>query len=112
MPLCSLHSRPTSIYMKEWQMKFYGSRRWKNLRKTVWTRDHGLCQRCMEKGIIRPGTTVHHKIELNESNYSNENISLNPDNLITLCRDCHAAIHRKNNKRYTVDELGRVIIKD
>lgn len=95
--------------MEEWAKAFYGSRRWKNLRQYVRSRDKGLCQECLKKGIIKQGDAVHHIIKLNVRNYQNEDISLNPENLITLCADCHAAKHRKVEKRYTIDELGRVI---
>ena len=93
--------------MKEWAEKFYKSRKWRNVRASVWARDKGLCQRCFKNGIIKAGDTVHHIEELTPQNIYDENVSLNPENLTTLCRDCHAAVHRRE-KRYTVDELGRV----
>lgn len=48
----------------------------------------GLCVRCG-----KPGEIVHHKIYLTPENIGNPDISLNPDNLETLCRDCHALEH-------------------
>lgn len=62
----------------------------------------------MSKGIIRTGEIVHHKIELTPENIHDPDITLNFDNLQLLCRDCHAAVH-KPEKRFKVDELGRVI---
>ena len=50
---------------------------------------------------------MHHKIPLTPENVTDPDITLNWDNLMLLCRDCHAAVH-KPQKRYTVDELGRV----
>ena len=93
--------------MKDYAERFYKSRKWQKVRQYVWTRDKGLCQNCLKNGLIKGGDTVHHIIEINPENITNEEISLNPDNLVTLCRDCHAAMHRKQ-KRWTVDELGRV----
>lgn len=61
----------------------------------------------MKKGIYKPGDTVHHKIHLTPDNINDPEITLNYDNLMLLCRDCHAAIH-KPAKRYKVDELGKV----
>lgn len=96
--------------MKEFAEKFYKGTEWKKVREFVWSRDRGLCQRCLEQGIIRAGDTVHHKVPLTPDNIDDQNISINPDNLVTLCRDCHAAIHRKSlDRRYDIDELGRVI---
>lgn len=51
---------------------------------------------------------MHHKIPLTPENVTDPDITLNWENLQLLCRDCHAAVH-KPQKRYTVDELGRVI---
>ena len=50
---------------------------------------------------------MHHKIPLTPENVTDPEITLNWDNLMLLCRECHAAVH-KPQKRYTVDELGRV----
>lgn len=93
--------------MKDWAEKFYKSKRWQKVRSNVWARDKGLCQRCLKQGFIKAGDTVHHIIELTPDNITDPNIALSEDNLETLCRDCHAAVHRKE-KRWTVDELGRV----
>ena len=67
----------------------------------------GLCERCWAKGIVRHGDTVHHKIHLTPANINDPEITLNPDNLELLCRDCHAEEHA-SEKRYFVDEQGRV----
>lgn len=62
----------------------------------------------MKRGIYRPGDIVHHKVHLTPENISDPGVSLSWDNLELLCRDCHALAH-KPEKRYKVDELGRVI---
>ena len=69
--------------------KFYHSRAWKNARDFVWTRAHGLCERCAEQGELKPADVVHHKIPLNPVNINDPYISLNADNLIALCNECH-----------------------
>ena len=93
--------------MKEYAEKFYKSKKWQKVRAYVWGRDKGLCQRCLRNHIIKAGDTVHHITEITPENITDETIALNPDNLETLCRDCHAAVH-KREKRWTVDELGRI----
>lgn len=95
--------------MKQYAEKFYKSKKWQKVRAYVWSRDKGLCQRCLRNHIIKAGDTVHHIVEISQDNITNEAITLNPDNLETLCRDCHAAVHKKYDPRYKVDELGRVI---
>ena len=95
--------------MKEFAKAFYKSKNWQNCRDTVYRRAGGLCEMCYQKGIIRPGEVVHHTIELTPENINDPDISLNPDRLVLICRECHAEVHdRKKRRRYRVDELGRV----
>lgn len=86
---------------------FYKSALWVNARRQYVKSVGGLCERCYERGIIRHGDTVHHKIHLSPANINDPEVTLNPDNLILLCRDCHAELH-KSQKRFKVDELGRI----
>lgn len=74
--------------MQEFAKRFYLSREWRTVRDKVFKRDFGLCVRCDNVGEI-----VHHKVHLTPRNINDPNISLNPDNLETLCRDCHAREH-------------------
>ena len=98
--------------MKDFAKGFYNTKAWQRLRDQVWKRDKGLCQWCLNKGIIRQGEEVHHLVELTPENIHDESVSLNPDNLVTLCRECHGTTKRNRGERYTVDELGRVIPKE
>ena len=95
--------------MREFATDFYHSRAWTQTRDNYAAEHHHLCERCLNKGIYRPGVIVHHKTFLTPDNINDPGISLNPDNLMLVCRDCHAALH-KPEKRYKVDELGRIII--
>lgn len=97
--------------MKEYAKRFYKSTAWEKARGQAWSRDKGLCQECLKKGIIKEGDTVHHINPITVDNIKDESITLNLDNLETVCRDCHAKVHGKYMQdRYKVDELGRVII--
>lgn len=71
---------------------FYDSPAWKKQRMFILQRDHFTCQ---EKGCHRLATEVHHKIELNEQNINDLNITLNENNLISLCHDCHTRITKE-----------------
>lgn len=95
--------------MKEYAKHFYKSAAWRNTRDAFFKSKAGLCERCLKKGLYSPGVIVHHKIHLTPDNISVPEIALSWDNLELLCRDCHALAH-KPEKRYKVDELGRVII--
>ena len=96
--------------VKEFGAVLYNTKKWQRMRKYVWQRDKGLCQRCLKNGIIKQGEAVHHIVAITPDNVYDENISLNPDNLVTLCRECHEAMHKKAlDRRYEIDEFGRVI---
>lgn len=68
-----------------------------------------LCERCLRNGLVVPAEIVHHKIELTPNNINNPDITLSYDNLEAVCRDCHADIHNRREKRFKIMEDGRVI---
>ena len=86
---------------------FYNTATWQKCRALYIKSVGGLCEMCYKNGIIRHGDTVHHIIHITEENVSDPNIALNPDNLILVCRDHHAQMHR-GVKRYKVDSFGKV----
>lgn len=89
---------------------FYNTTTWQNCREAYIKSVGGLCERCYENGIIKHGDTVHHKIHVTPDNVNDPSVTLNFDNLVLLCRDCHAALHSKQNRRYKVDNHGRIIV--
>ena len=88
---------------------FYNSSAWKACRKGYTKYRRGLCEKCLAKGIQKPGEIVHHRIQLTPENISDPEITMGYGNLMLVCRDCHALEH-KPEKRYKVDDLGRVTI--
>jgi len=74
---------------------FYKSAKWQRVRKVVLDRSHGLCERCMERGEVRPADVVHHVIPLSPENVGDPAISLNPEKLMALCDECHTAVHQE-----------------
>jgi len=97
--------------MQAWASEFYSSVAWKQLRDLVKHRDAFLCQDCLKVGRYSPAEIVHHVVEVTPGNVDNANITLNPENLISLCRECHAIRHGARQRRYTVDDFGHVTIK-
>lgn len=96
--------------MKEWAVEFYSSGAWKAAREQAKRRDHYLCVDCLREGRITPAEEVHHIIALTPYNITDPRISLNLNNLKSLCRECHKRYDPKRiPKRYKVDEFGRVI---
>lgn len=94
--------------MKPWAVTFYKSKAWKSCRAAYMERVGGLCEACLANGIYRPAEIVHHVVELTPDNVSDPRVSLNPDNLEAVCRECHSMRHGARARRYMVDELGRV----
>ena len=100
--------------------QFYHSRAWQDVRSLVWDRAHGLCERCLGRGDVKPANVVHHSIPLTPENMADPDVSLNPERLIALCHDCHAEVHqhlgvgalgakRLEEPRVRFDEEGNVI---
>lgn len=102
---------------------FYQSKAWKDTRKYIWIKQHCLCARC-GKPVYVDGISswlpkekrlvgiVHHKIYLNEDNYTDDDISLNEDNLEGICIECHNQEHiAKPNVRQGMmfDEYGNLV---
>lgn len=87
--------------------QFYQSKAWKQVRINVWLKQNCLCDIC-HKPVYVDGISefipkekrligiVHHKEHLNETNYLDDSIALNEDNLVGVCIDCHNKIHFEN----------------
>ncbi len=98
------------IDMKDYAKTFYKSKTWQACRAAYIKKVGGLCERCLAKGMIVPAVIVHHKIYIGPENINDPTVTLNWDNLEALCRDCHADEHAGRERRFTVDELGRVTV--
>ena len=98
--------------MKEFSRSFYHTTAWLACREAVMSRDGKLCVDCLKKGLYTPAQEVHHIIPLTPQNITDASIALGMDNLVSLCRECHKARHKPQEERYSVDEYGRVTIRD
>ena len=72
--------------------RFYDSTAWIKCRKAYIASVFGLCEKCK-----RPGTILHHKIEIDDSTIGDPEVTLNHDNLTYLCIECHNDIHAGRN---------------
>lgn len=102
---------------RDFSREFYHSKVWKETRTYILKRDNYLCRHC-----DKPAKEVHHIIHLSPKNINDPNITVNPDNLISLCRDCHFKEHYQDKaeghvkpidpklgNNYLFDENGYVI---
>lgn len=90
---------------------FYDSAAWKSVRRTALLRDRYRCQICGGRA-----TEVHHLTELSEKNVNDKHISLNLNNLQSLCHECHTRITQEEHGRcgdisvhYMFDADGRPV---
>ena len=79
---------------------FYRSKQWENLlqvlrNERIDAEGNIICAHC-GKPIVRKYDCIgHHVIELTEENYTDANISLNPENIKLVHHRCHNLIHNK-----------------
>lgn len=55
---------------------------------------------------------MHHIVELTPMNITDYNVSLNLDNLVSLCFECHQKKHKGKgdvDEGYTFNEYGQVV---
>ena len=76
---------------------FYNSKEWQNVREGVLMRDKYLCVKCG-----RPAEEVHHIVHLTPENIGDDNVTMNPDNLMSLCKECHMKIHKEEKIRRAI----------
>lgn len=94
---------------REFAKAFYNSREWHACKESYIKARHGLCERCLSKGLYNPGKIVHHKIYLTPDNIRDPRISLNHANLELLCQDCHNVEHTaRKGQRYLIAADGSV----
>ena len=93
---------------KEWAKAFYKSKAWQQVRREALRRDHYTCCRCSARA-----EEVHHVKELTPENIGDINISLNINNLESLCHDCHTKETKGCDgdiaQGYCFDENGQAI---
>ncbi len=78
---------------KEWAKPFYNSKAWEDCRISYIESVHGLCERCLKRGKVKPGKIVHHTCYLSPTNINDPDVSLNFKYLEYLCQDCHNEEH-------------------
>lgn len=93
---------------RDFAAPFYSSGVWQSCRAAYLEHVGGLCEDCLAAGRYTAAEIVHHVTPLTPENINNMNIALGFDNLRAVCRECHARAHGAKQKRFSLDELGRV----
>ena len=100
---------------RDFAKSFYKSKEWQQTRDYILRRDRFLCRDCG-----RAASEVHHIEHLTPQNIGNVNVTMNPENLVSLCKDCHFERHKGEHGKgrkafeenpYTFDENGYLIPK-
>ena len=86
--------------------RFYRSAAWQQARLIKITSANGRCEKC--GGV---GEEVHHIVHVSSSNVNDVKVTLNQDNLILLCKECHNKEHcRFDKNRQKFDPNGNLVI--
>lgn len=93
---------------KEYAKAFYNSKAWRKCRKAYLSSVNGLCERCLAQGVLVPADIVHHRIYIDEERIHDPTVTLCFDNLEALCQKCHNIEHIRQERRFFIDEDGRV----
>lgn len=102
---------------------FYNSKAWKIVRRNIWLKQNLLCAICNKPVYVdgiseyipkaqRRAGIVHHKEHLNDINVYDDEIALNEENLIGVCKECHEKEHHKDiatRKGYSFNEYGELV---
>lgn len=93
---------------KELSASFYDSLAWKRLRNTYISL-HPLCECCLEHNKVEAATEVHHKRPWSrgESEEEKWQLFLDERNLMSLCQQCHLALHMKD-REYGLSSLDEL----
>lgn len=84
--------------------KLLNSKRWMEVKRVVWQRAGGLCERCKREGFITAGVDCHHKTPVESANPDDpkamERLAYDVNNIELLCVPCHIKTHQELRSHY------------
>lgn len=112
MPYLKRHVRKDSRATREKddlnrrdRQKVYHSAKWRRL-ANAYLAAHPLCEMCAQKGINRLAVDVHHRVSFTRfTGLERMEMAYNPNNLMALCKECHAEIHLHNRNRHEGNQV-------
>ena len=77
--------------------RLLNSPRWAEVKRVVWQRTQGLCERCREEGFITAGVDCHHivPVESAKTEQEMERLAYDVTNIRLLCVACHIKTHKE-----------------
>lgn len=88
---------------RDFAKDFYNSKAWKECRAFVISRAFGLCECCHQT----TGKIVHHVEWITAENVGDPSVTLNPDNLMYVCKECHERIHAGTKDNTVIARFGK-----
>ena len=83
---------------RDFSKPFYRTAAWQTARGIALRRDLFTCQMCGARA-----EEVHHIHEMTPTNMDDDNVTLDTENLISLCRDCHFKVHKQARSLRTTE---------
>lgn len=82
--------------------KLLNSKRWAEVKRFVWQRAGGLCERCRREGFITQGVDCHHKnpVESAKTEEDMKRLAYDVNNIELLCVPCHIKTHQELRSHY------------
>ncbi len=76
--------------------RIYNSTQWRRLSDAKLMLDP-LCEMCAKEGRVTPAEDVHHirSFMATDDPMERARLAYDPDNLMSLCKRCHQAIHNR-----------------
>ena len=83
--------------------RLLNSPRWTEVKRIVWRRAGGLCERCRREGYVTAGVDCHHKVPVESAKTEEDMKRLAYDwqnNIELLCIPCHIKTHQEMRSHY------------
>ena len=95
--------------------KLLNSPRWCEVKRIVWARAEGLCERCRREGYFTPGVDCHHIKPVEGAHAVDgpdgmKERAYNPENIELVCVACHIKTHeemRSHTKEQVAENKAR-----
>ena len=101
-------SQRNNTDMRQLRQKAYQNKKWRKMRDT-YMHEHPICADCLAKGKITPAEDIHHIVSPFRGGEVNYNLLLDYNNLVSLCKECHAARHNKEQGHRNPEEILRAL---
>ena len=90
--------------MRQLRRKAYNNTTWRKIRDT-YMHEHPICEECLKSGKVTPAEDVHHKKTPFKNGEIQYGLLLDPDNLMSVCKECHGNIHASQQGHVSAEDI-------